>query len=108
MERASRMQVRCRKEKEAQALAGDFNMSMDPWEQTGAAPQGWASHLHQTVLPVQGYTCGIQLRPQDTTLPFFGGCPAATAGTENGPADAFFLFLLRSRASGEALSVIEV
>ena len=23
---------------------GDFNISMDPWEQTGAAPQGWASH----------------------------------------------------------------
>ena len=21
---------------------GDFNISMDPWEQTGAAPQGWA------------------------------------------------------------------
>ena len=39
---------------------------MDPWEQTGAAPQGWAAHLHQTVIPVQGY---IQLRPQDTTLP---------------------------------------
>ena len=68
----------------AAALAeqvGDFNMSMDPWERTGAAPQGWASHLHQTVLPVQGY---IQLRPHDTTLPPFGGCPA---GTENGPAD---------------------
>ena len=31
---------------------GDFNISMDPWEQTGAAPQGWASHLHQTVIPV--------------------------------------------------------
>ena len=47
----------------AAALAervGDFNMSMDPWERTGAAPQGWATHLHQTVLPVQGY---IQLRP---------------------------------------------
>ena len=37
----------------ATALAervGDF-----PWERTGAAPQGWASHLHQSVLPVQGY-----------------------------------------------------
>ena len=46
----------------ATALAervGDFNQSMDPWERTGAAPQGWASHLHQSVLPVQGY---IQLR----------------------------------------------
>ena len=69
----------------AAALAervGDFNVSMDPWERTGAAPQGWATHLHQTVLPVQGY---IQLRPHDATLPSFRGCPAATAGTENGP-----------------------
>ena len=24
---------------------GDFNLSMDPWEQTGAVPQGWASHF---------------------------------------------------------------
>ena len=24
---------------------------MDPWERTGAAPQGWATHLRQTVLP---------------------------------------------------------
>ena len=61
---------------------GDFNVSMDPWERTGAAPQGWAPHLHQTVIPVQGY---IQLRPHDTTLPSFGGCPQATAGTENEP-----------------------
>ena len=53
---------------------GDFNISMDPWEQTGAAPQGWASHLHQTVIPVQGY---VQLRPHDTTLPSFGGGPPA-------------------------------
>ena len=59
---------------------GDFNISMDPWEQTGAALQGWASHLHQTVIPVQGY---VQLRPHDTTLPSFGGGPPATAGTEN-------------------------
>ena len=28
-----------------------FYISMDPWGQTGAAPQGWASHLHQTVIP---------------------------------------------------------
>ena len=60
---------------------GDFNMSMDPWERTGAAPQGWAPHL-QTVMPVQGY---FQLRPHDTTLPSFGGCPTATTGTENEP-----------------------
>ena len=65
---------------------GDFNISMDPWEQTGAAPQGWAAHLHQTVIPVQGY---IQLRPQDTTLPSFGSGPPATAATadENLPTD---------------------
>ena len=44
---------------------GDFNISMDPWEQTGAAPQGWAAHARQTVIPVQGY---IQLRPQDTNF----------------------------------------
>ena len=57
---------------------GDFNISMDPWEQTGAAPQGWAAHAHQTVIPVQGY---IQLRPQDTTLPSFGSGPPATVAT---------------------------
>ena len=51
---------------------------MDPWEQTGAAPQGWAAHLHQNVIPVQGY---IQLRPQDTTLPSFGSGPPATFAT---------------------------
>ena len=65
----------------ALALAGrvgDFNISMDPWEQTGAAPQGWAAHARQTVIPVQGY---IQLRPQDTTLPSFGSGPPATAAT---------------------------
>ena len=62
-----------------------FNQSMDPWERTGAAPQGWASHLHQSVLPVQGY---IQLRPQDTTLPSFGGCSAVPAGTGSEPADS--------------------
>ena len=59
---------------------GDFNISMNPWEQTGAAPQGWAPHLHQTVIPVQGY---VQLRPHDTTLPSFGGGPPATAETAN-------------------------
>ena len=42
----------------------------------------WAPHLHRTVLPVQGY---IQLRPHDTTLPSFWGCPTATAGPENEP-----------------------
>ena len=61
---------------------GHFNVSMDPWERTGAAPQGWAPHLQQTPIPVQGY---IQLRSHDTTRPSFAGCPTATAGTENEP-----------------------
>ena len=59
---------------------GDFDISMDPWEQTGAAPQGWALHLHQTVIPVQGY---VQLRPHDTALPSFRGGSPATARTDN-------------------------
>ena len=41
------------------------------------------SYFHKTVIPVRGY---VQLRPHDTTLPSFRGCPAATAGTENEPA----------------------
>ena len=67
---------------------GDFNVSMDPWERTEAAPQGSAPHLHQTVIPVQRY---IQLRPQDTTLPSFGSCLTATAGTENEPTQGMTL-----------------
>ena len=47
-----------------------FNSSLDPWERTGAAPQGWATHLRQAMVPIQGY---IQLRPQtEGTLPAFG------------------------------------
>ena len=46
-----------------------FNSSLDPWECTGAAPQGWATHLHQAMVPIQGY---IQLRPQ-TEGPFLHG-----------------------------------
>ena len=38
-----------------------LNYSLDPWERTGAAPQGWATHLQQAMVPIQGY---IQLRPQ--------------------------------------------
>ena len=37
-------------------------------------------HLHQTVIPVQGY---VQLRPHHTTLPSFGGGPPATPKTAN-------------------------
>ena len=50
----------------AAALAervGDFNISMDPWEQTGAAPQGWASHLHKTVIPVHRCVLPMGLLP---------------------------------------------
>ena len=46
-----------------------LNSSLDPWERTGAAPQGWATHL-QAMVPIQGY---IRLRPQtEGTLPAFG------------------------------------
>ncbi len=33
---------------------GEFNQSMDPWERTGAARQGWATPLQQSMLPIQG------------------------------------------------------
>ena len=47
-----------------------LNYSMDPWERTGAPPQGWATHLQQAMVPIQGY---IQLRPQpEGSLPAFG------------------------------------
>ena len=32
-----------------------FNSSLDPWERTGAVPQGWATHLRQAMVPIQGY-----------------------------------------------------
>ena len=38
-----------------------LNYSLDPWERTEAAPQGWANHLQQLLVLIQGY---IQLRPQ--------------------------------------------
>ena len=47
---------------------GDFNLSMDPWEQTGAVPQRWASHLHQTVIPVQGYVSATTSRHYSSFL----------------------------------------
>ena len=31
-----------------------LNYSLDPWERTGAAPQGWANHLQQSMVPIQG------------------------------------------------------
>ena len=43
-----------------------LNYSLDPWERTGAAPQGWATHLRQAMVPIQGY---IQLRPQTESSP---------------------------------------
>ncbi len=53
----------------------EFNHSLDPWERTGAAPQGWADHIQRSLLPIQGY---IQLRPHDTTLPAFSTLVAPT------------------------------
>ena len=55
-----------------------LNSSLDPWERTGAAPQGWATHLYQAMVPIQGY---IQLRPQtEGTLPAFGFASQSPSG----------------------------
>ena len=55
-----------------------LNSSLDPWERTGAAPQGWATHLRQAMVPIQGY---IQLRPQtEGTLPAFGFTSQSPSG----------------------------
>ena len=43
-----------------------LNYSLDPWERTGAVPQGWATHLHQAMVPIQGY---IQLKLGGLFLP---------------------------------------
>ena len=67
-----------------------LNYSLDPWERTGAAPQGWATHLQQAMVPIQGY---IQLRPQTGgSLPVFGvgsqsspGCNADTEPVQPAP-----------------------
>ena len=32
-----------------------LNSSLDPWERTGTAPQGWATQLRQAMVPIQGY-----------------------------------------------------
>ena len=59
-----------------------LNSSLDPWERTGAAPQGWATHLHQAMVPIQGY---IQLRPQtEGTLPAFGFASQSPSGDKAG------------------------
>ena len=63
-----------------------LNYSLDPWERTGAAPQGWATHLRQAMVPIQGY---IQLRPQtEGALPAFGLDSQSSSGcnvvTESG------------------------
>ena len=59
-----------------------LNSSLDPWERTGAAPQGWATHLHQVMVPIQGY---IQLRPQtEGTLPAFGFASQSPSGDKAG------------------------
>ena len=55
-----------------------LNQTLDPWERTGAAPQGWANHLQQSMVPIQGY---IQLRPQAVgSLPVFGATCQSTSG----------------------------
>ena len=47
-----------------------LNSSLHPCKRTRPAPQGWATHLRQAMVPIQGY---IQLRPQtEGTLPAFG------------------------------------
>ena len=61
-----------------------LNHSLDPWERTGAAPQGWANHLQQSMVRIQGY---IQLRPQAVgSLPVFGAtcqsAPGCTGDTD--------------------------
>ena len=57
-----------------------LNYSLDPWECTGAAPQVWANHLQQSMVPIQGY---IQLRPQAAgSLGVFGAtCQSAPGST---------------------------
>ena len=63
-----------------------LNYSLDPWERTGAAPQGWATHPQQAMVPIQGY---IQLRPQTGgSLPAFGvssqSAPGCNGDTDSG------------------------
>ena len=41
------------------------------------------SRVGATPAPDSDSSPGIHSRPHDTTLPSFGGCPPATAGTEN-------------------------
>ena len=31
-----------------------LNYSLDSWERTDAAPQGWVTHLRQAMVPIQG------------------------------------------------------
>ena len=63
-----------------------LNFSMDPWECTGAALQGWATHLQHSLLPIQGY---IQLPPGDAaSLPAFRKTPADCSGVVPGDEQA--------------------
>ena len=60
-----------------------LNQSMDPWEMTGAAPQGWAQHIQQSMLPIHGY---IQLRPRSAdSLPVFGAADSPYSGGPGEP-----------------------
>ena len=82
---------------------GEFNQSMDPWERTGAAPQGWATPLQQSVLPIQGY---IHLRPHATTLPSFGSAPEAPTRTSGDTDDAAQGAPCRPGKASESVSIL--
>ena len=45
-----------------------LNYSLNPWECTGAAPQGWANHLQQSLLPIQGYIAALEKKKSYTGL----------------------------------------
>ena len=38
--------------------------SLNFWERTEAAPQGWATHLRQAMVPIQDYRGGTGTGPQ--------------------------------------------
>ena len=80
----------------------DFNHSLDPWERTGAAPQGWAAHIQQSLLPIQGY---IQLRPHDTTLPSFGSTLVEPTGASGATDDAGQAAPCRLGKASESVSI---
>ena len=54
------------------------NFSMDPWECTGSALQGWETHLQRSIVPIQGYPAAPWCHY--TSLPAFGSVPEETSG----------------------------